>query len=363
MIRFLHGGDFHLDSPFAQLPADQAIAARQEQRDLLERFSALAKEEGVDLVFLTGDLFDGARIYPETLRALRNMLEELPCQVFISPGNHDPFSQRSPYQRFAWPEHVHIFSSESVEAVELPNLGCTVYGAAFTTSHRSSKPLQGLTLQGDGLHFGCFHGDVTRGLSRYGPISPDEIRASGLHYLALGHVHQSSDLAKNGETYYAYCGCPQGRGFDETGPKGVYLGTTDGRNLSLQFCPLALRRYKILIADITDKEPEEALSSLLPGAPSPDIVRILLRGARGEDSLPLGRLRALAEPYFYSVTLKDETVPDSNIWARQTEESLLGFFVREIATRVQNVGDEERATLELALRFGLAALEGREAPE
>ena len=51
--------------------------------------------------------------------------------------------------------------------------------------------------------------------SGYGPISPGDIAASRLDYLALGHIHQASGLQREGSTYWAYPGCPEGRGFDE----------------------------------------------------------------------------------------------------------------------------------------------------
>ena len=364
MLRFLHGGDFHLDSPFRSLPPKLAAKARGEQRQLLERFGRLAKEEGIDLVFLTGDIFDGERIYPETMKAFREMLEEIDAPVFIAPGNHDPFTSSSPYQKLSWPSHVHIFSSESVESVELPDLGCTVHGAAFLSSHRQTSPLESFSAKGRGIHLGCFHGEITQGLSRYGPISPSQISDSNLHYLALGHVHAASGLSQIGSTYYAYCGCPQGRGFDETGKMGVFIGTTDGRNLGLQFYPIAQRQYHSISVNVTDKTAEKALQELLPDSPSDDIVRFTFTGERdGHEPLNLPGLHKLALASYFSVTMVDQTSISADLWSQQTEDTLIGLFLREMHKRLEAASPEERATLELSLRFGLAALEGREAPE
>lgn len=364
MLRFLHGGDFHLDSPFHALSPKQAMLAREEQRDLLHRFHLLARQTNPDLIFLTGDLFDGTRIYPETLNAFREMLEDLPSDIFISPGNHDPYTDTSPYARLSWPAHVHIFKDNQIEAIELSHLGCSVYGSAFTSSYRTTPPLENLQCHNDGLQFGCFHGDVTQGMSRYGPISPAQIAASELHYLALGHVHAASGLSHIGDTYYAYPGCPQGRGFDELGEKGVLLGSTDGRYVSLDFIPLCSHQYRILPVDLTGQSPEDALRRALPDIPTKDIVRIILSGAREDESmLPLPLLHKLAAPFFYSVSFLDRTELGRDLWARQKEETLLGLFLREMSRRMETAEPEARPRLELALRFGLAALEGREVPE
>jgi DNA repair exonuclease SbcCD nuclease subunit len=364
MLRFLHGGDFHLDSPFHSLSPKQASKAREEQRDLLYRFHRLARKRSPDLIFLTGDLFDGMRIYPETLNAFREMLEDIPSEIFISPGNHDPYTDTSPYARLSWPTHVHIFRSSQIESVELFHLGCTVFGSAFTAFHRTTPPLDAFSCPGDGLHFGCFHGELTQGMSRYGPISSAQIEASNFHYLALGHIHSSSGLCHAGDTYYAYPGCPQGRGFDETGEKGVLWGTTDGKSVTLDFIPLCSRQYRFFPIDITGQSPEHALRLALPELPTADIVRIILTGKREEDSqLLLPLLHKIASPYFYSVSFLDRTQLSQELWARQKEESLLGLFLREMSRRMEAAESEDLPRLELALRFGLAALEGRESPE
>lgn len=362
MLRFLQAGDFHLDSPFAALHPEQAVKARGEQRTLLGRLQQLATEQRVDLVLLCGDLFDARRVYPETLEAMRQTLAAIEAPIFIAPGNHDPYTTQSPYARFSWPKQVHIFKEAAVEAVPLPQLGLTVYGSAFTAALREDAPLRGLTVQGDGLHIGCFHADLA-GTSRYGPLTERDIADTGLSYLALGHIHARSACARAGKTHYAYAGCLQGRGFDETGEKGAYLGSLDANgSVTLDFCPLALRRYESLTLDLNGRPAEAALTALLPPSPTNDIVRIVLRGERAEESLFLPALLHLAEPYFYSLSLTDESSLPQDLWARAQEESLPGLFLRELRARLAEADEADRPLIEAAARFGLAALEGREAP-
>ena len=122
MPKIIHGADFHLDSAFSSLPAKEAKARRQEGRVLMDQLADLAEREGTELVLLSGDLFDGGRVYPETLGRLRLALARMGCPVFIAPGNHDPYTDRSPYRTAQWPDNVHIFSQEDPERV---------YGMAF----------------------------------------------------------------------------------------------------------------------------------------------------------------------------------------------------------------------------------------
>ena len=133
MLTIIHGADFHLDAPFAALPADKARERRGEQRELLTRLADLVEERRADLVLLSGDLLDGGETYQETVQALARCLGGLPCPVFIAPGNHDYYDARSVYAGTAWPDNVHIFSTVAVESVELPGLHCVVHGAVSYT--------------------------------------------------------------------------------------------------------------------------------------------------------------------------------------------------------------------------------------
>lgn len=367
MLTFVHAADFHLDSPFRSLSPDQAAERRQEQRQLLTRLADLVRKSRADLLFLAGDLFDGQRARPETLQILYHTLEDLETEVFLAPGNHDPWTPGSPYGKLVWPDHVHIFSTHAPERIVLRHLDAVVYGSAFTSLYRMDSPLEDFRVSEEDRRmasFGCFHGDLTGSGSRYGPITEEEIAASGLDYLALGHVHAPSGLRRAGDTWYAWPGCPEGRGFDETGDKGVYLGTLDRGEVSLDFIPLAWRRYLLTKLDITGRDPEEALRELMDRARPQDIMRIALTGERDENNEPdLTALTAVASGYFYSASVEDRTVLARSLWARMEEDTLTGLFLRTMRHRLDGAEAQEKAVLERAIRFGLAALEGREEPK
>ena len=107
--------------------------------------------------------------------------------------------------------------------------------------------------------------------------------------------------------------------------------------------------------------PAAALAAALPGDGAEDIVRIRLVGESGVEGLDLGTLTAVAQPYFASVTLRDHTRLRRELWERLEENSLTGLFLRSMRRRMDEAEDgAEREKLELAARFGLAALEGRE---
>ena len=355
MLKIIHGADFHLDSPFAGLSPERAAQRRGEQRELLDRLAGLAREKQADLVLLAGDLLDSERVFRETAQALRTALADIPCPVFISPGNHDFYSPQSIWATLDWPENVHIFSSDALEQIDLP--GCTLWGRAFTDAHQTACPLDGLTVPDDGkVHIACLHGCVGAA-NDYGPIVPGDIAASGLDYLALGHVHQASGLQKEGRAFWAYPGCPEGRGFDELGEKGVlYLEAEPGR-VDAQFIPLAQRRYEIVSVDITlGVDILSAIRTALPEDRANLICRVILTG-EGE-SPNLAALDRTLAPEFYGLTLIDRTRLPQNLWARREEDALTGLFLRTMWEKCQ--AEPDNPLWQLAARYGLAALEGGE---
>lgn len=359
MLHILHAADLHLDAPFAALAPEQAAARRGEQRTLLTRLADAARSRRADLVLLSGDLLDGGAAYAETASALARALAETDCPVLIAPGNHDFWSPRGPYASLPWPDNVHIFSSPNLTAADFPALNCAVWGAAFTAQYRDDSPLTGFRAPDDGrIHLGILHGDAD-GKSRYAPIPTEDIAASGLTYLALGHVHAASGLQQAGGTRWAYPGCPEGRGFDELGDKGALWLTVDEDRVTAEFLPLALRRYEILEVDVSG-DPEAALRAALPRTAQNDSYRVLLTGESGVAGIDLKPLYALAAPYFYSLDLRDRTRVRRDLWDRAAEDTLTGLFLRSLRDRLKDADEGERSRIEDAARFGLAALENGE---
>ena len=360
-LRILHSADLHLDSPFEGLSAGKAAIRRGEQRELLTALAALARREQADIVLLAGDLLDSDNTYYETGEELIRCLGQIPAPVFIAPGNHDYYSARSPYARLKLPENVHVFTQNAIEAVELPALGARVYGAAFTEK-RSGALLRGFQApKQEGIrNLLCIHGEVGARDSAYNPISPQELADSGMDYVALGHIHKASGLQKAGDTWYAWPGCPEGRGFDETGEKTVSLVELSEEGCRMETFPIASRRYEVMKVDVTGSDPLLAVHTQLPDETVSDIYRIVLTGET-EQSPDMNRLYAALSELFFELQLRDETRLRRSVWERAGEDTLRGLFLMKLKKRYDAAGTEEqRLAIEQAARWGLAALDNRE---
>lgn len=359
-IRVLHAADFHLDSAFDALPEALAPQRRAEQRAVLKALVPLAKNTGVQAVLLPGDLFDSDRVTPETIEVVEQTLKALEVPVFISPGNHDFSRAGCVYDKMYLPENVHVFRRNVIECVEVPELDLRVWGGAFTDSVCKNL-LHGFSAEKspDTVDILCVHGTVAKD-GPYNPMSTEDLAASGMDYAALGHNHTCAGLQKTGDTYYLWPGVPMGRGFDETGSKGVVIADIEPGNVTAKFAPMKGREYRSMTVDITGKDPLAAIEETLPENTRRDIYRIMLTGESPQFPETNTLHRVLASR-FYHLEVQSEVKLRRDIWARTGEATLRGTFLQKLRAQWETAAtEEERQTIEAAVRFGLAALDGGE---
>ena len=342
-MKILHSADLHLDSPFSGLTREQAAELRRAQLALPGRLASLCRAEGCDLVLLAGDLFDGAWT-KESLNTLRFALEEMAVPVFISPGNHDFCGVDSPYLTEEWPENVHIFTRSSLESVALPALDCRIYGAGYR-SMDCDPLLEGFEAEGsERYHIAVLHGDAVRTGSTYCSITSEQVRRSGLQYLALGHIHKTGSF-RSGKTLCAWPGCPMGRGYDETGEKGVLIVELEGE-AKTSFLTLNTPRFYDLQCEAT------ALAQMLPPAGSNDFYRITLTGYAGDQiCVPDG---------YPHLELRDRTVPETDLWGTAGEDTLEGIYFGMLREAMEEADEGQKRKILLAARISRQILDGQE---
>ena len=303
MVKLLHTADLHLDSPFSGLTPEEALRRRRLQRQIPMALAERCRAEGCGLWLVAGDVFDGGRLAPETVEALQAAWEHCAVPVLVAPGNHDPYTSDSPWARVKWPGNVHVFCGPW-EAVELESLGCRIWGAAF--QGREARGLLGAAAAEYGFwEIGVLHGEVAA-TGAYNPMTEGDIAASGLNYLALGHVHRPQLPRRAGKTWYGWPGVTLGRGFDETGSHGVLLVELAGSDCRSQLLPLPGPQYRV-VSVAAGENPLAAAEAALPAGCGEDYVRLIFTGeAEGVDceaaaAALAGRCRSL--------TVVDQTTP------------------------------------------------------
>lgn len=353
-MKILHSADWHLDSPIIGRTNEQATLLKAALLDVPHKVAAAAKAERCDLMLLAGDLFDGPPS-TESVKAVKDALSEAGIPVFIVPGNHDYLSPASPWLTERWSENVHIFTAPHWESAALPELDCRVYGAAFT-GPESEGLLEGFQADcAETYAIGILHGDPTVASSPYCPITSRQIEASGLDYLALGHIHKGGQIL-SGNTLCAWPGCPMGRGFDELDSKGVLIVTLDNQGCQARFLPLDAPRFFDWECEV-GADGADALSRLLPAVGSDDFYRITFIG----ESEPLDTsLLEKRFSQFPNLILRDRTEPPMDIWANVGEDSLEGVYFGLLRQQLETADTETRERILLAAKLSRRILENRE---
>ncbi|MBQ3081281.1 MAG: DNA repair exonuclease [Clostridia bacterium] len=365
-VKIFHMADAHLDAPFSSLSPDEAALARRSLRSALAAAVVSAKRRGVQLFLISGDLFDGEYVTPDTRDFLLQKLGEYEdIRFFICPGNHDPYGENSPYRSMAFSDNVHVFTEKGF--VEVEELGVRVYGAPFTSAVMEESPFDSLPAV-DKSYINIFvcHGDVGASSSPYGPVTLKEIGDSGFDYVALGHIHKPTGVLWERGVCYAYSGCIEGRGFDEAGDRGALVGSVGKDGVSLDFVSLARRKYEVETVDISGMEDRaqvvEAIRAVMRRYGNDTHLRIILTGTA------LALFTVSAEMFEtggsnpVSVEIKDKSVPMPRLTEAEKQSTLRGVFLRRMEARLAELPEdsEEYAVCVKALRIGLAALDGRD---
>ncbi len=358
-IKLLHAADLHLDSAFESLSPEAAEKRRQGQRELLFCIQEIAEKRGASAVLLSGDVFESNNIRSETQRDFNSALGALSCPVLIAPGNHDPYSAHSLWETMRLPENVYVFKNAEIEPVSFLGVRALFWGVGFQNTF--SKPLlRNFTppeKNTEKPNIMIIHGDVSAGAADYNPISREDLIKSGMDYVALGHIHVRSPLQKAGETAFAYPGCTEGRGYDETGEKGVLLVTLSESGVSSEFIPLGGVRYEIINVNIGGKEAVRAVEDAVIGLSQNDCCRLILSGEC--DELPdVNAIRKKFEGRFRELQLRDETTLKRDVWAQRGQNTLSGVYLDKLYIMYNAASkSEEREKIELAARYGLSAIE------
>ena len=364
-IKIVHTGDLHFDTPFKDVGESQSRINKEELKEVFRNIIHFCKEKAVDILLLTGDIFDNFTLNRETLYFIEQSLKEiLEVKVFISPGNHDPYGNKSFYKLINWPSNVYIFKGD-LEKVYLENLDINVWGYGFREKYIRESALKNFSEPSDKINLMVLHGEISSSNkgNEYNPITFDDIRNSGMDYIALGHRHNFSGINKEGQTFYAYSGCPQGRGFDELGDKGIIYGYVSKGTVDLEFVKTSKRNYIEEHIDISDSFGyEEVKKSIIDSINESDrkhnLYKIVLEGEISPDfSIDEELLRERLGLDFYYFKIVDKTRVKYNIEEITKGYSVKSLFVKKIMNLIDSAETEEdKEVLMMALKVGLSSL-------
>ncbi len=360
-VKILHTADIHIGAQDSFLK-QSAEARRYETLITFERIIDLAIERQVDLIAISGDLFDSE--CPETVfsDAVFKKIAESNIKTVYCAGNHDPLNSSSPFITNALPQNLYVLGTKD-QYFTFEDINTRVYGRSFENSSLKGEEEFALEVpQDDYINIMVQHGELKGDLSSdYNSITPKFIKKSGMDYIALGHVHKHTPIGKIDNTHFAYCGCPEGQGFDELDQKGVYLGTISKGKADLEFIPVSKRKHihqKIDITDISDIT-AHTLSILKENYTDfeENLYKIELTGEIDTETvLNIAEITARLSEKLYFVKVKDSTDYKADLQSLLNDPSLKGIFVKNMLLKIEQAKDKE--LYKKALKIGLKAFNG-----
>ncbi|MBQ3258143.1 MAG: DNA repair exonuclease [Oscillospiraceae bacterium] len=354
-MKLIHCSDIHLDSPMeSNLTAPQAKERNSELCRTFARMVEYAKTNGVSAVLLCGDLFDTERVSATTEQFILDTVAAAPHIAFLYlKGNHDDTSPA--FSGYVLPENLLTFGEDWSYH---PFGDVTVAGIELTDSNCHSL-YDSLHLDKDAKNIVMLHGQTAAHPGEELVSLPD-LRGKHIDYLALGHIHSYQTDKLDDRGTWCYCGCLEGRGYDECGQKGFVVLETTAHDINHRFVPFASRTLHDLTADITGltTAPEflSTLRAAAEGIPESDLVKFTLTGSYTPDThkdLPF--LYTMLQDRFYAMKIKDSSRLQLDAASYENDISLKGEFIRMVLAADLPQDHKDRI-----ICAGLEALRGEE---
>jgi DNA repair protein SbcD/Mre11 len=380
--------DVHLGARHTDL-GEQAAAQRERQFAAFTAAIDLAIAEKVDLVLIAGDLFDSntqPRRSVERVAAELKRLVAAKIRTVVIPGTHDVYDRSSLYRVHdlaalagsGQDDDLVTVLTPDRPSVHLAACDVIVHGPVFATKRAPHSPLRDLKVTGgDGAtwHVGMVHGSLAipdRTDRDEVVFTREEIEATGLDYLALGHWH-SAQQGKAGATTWAYAGAPEPVTVTQDGAGKVLLvellETNAKRSVRIAERVVGRTRFEKLDIDASGLIGQPALLAALSAKADPDLVLdVRLTGVRPDElDVSTDEVEERLKGSFLKLRVRDQSMPALTEGSLPSPDTIPGAFIRNVEGRIAELEADgadaaiaEAAELRDVLRLGRLLLAGHE---
>ena len=360
-MKFVHIADMHFDSPFVNLSEKDIMGdlRRLEQRKVFKKIIEYIKENNIKYFFISGDLYEYKYIKQSTIDYINKLFEEIPeTNIYIAPGNHDPYTKNSYYNKYNWSKNVKIFGPK-VEKIETQDVN--IYGYGFDDFYCSDSGVENIEIeQNEKPNILIIHGNIDGSTiedMQYNSMSKKMLEEKGFDYVALGHIHKKDyNTEKNQKIVYP--GSTISLGFDELGEHGMIVGDLEKNKLETQFIKLDDKQFtkrELNVDNIYSKEELiEKINEL--EIEENNYVEIILIGNRNFEINKYDLIKYILNNNI--IKIKDNTKIAYNLEKLENENTLKGLFIKEMNKKLKNAEtEEEKEIIEKSIEIGLASLE------
>ncbi len=371
MLKILHTADIHLGAKFSGL-GNRGASQREQLRTTFKNVIATAVNERVNIVLIAGDLFDANQQPQRNIDLVIeqfNLLGSNNIPVCLIPGTHDSLDFSSIYRKVDFEgkcPNLKIFDGENISYKEYPGLDLTVYGKPNLSNRSSISPLKGLEPSTSSkFHIAMAHG------SFYIPgktaeddhvFRLEEVKASGMHYLALGHWHRVYSCSEKPPAWYS--GPPEW--IPDQKEKGAVLlvSLSDSGGVKVEPKMVGLRDYDEVEIDVSGIQDIAKLKARISEGAHQNLVRkAIIRGLRDAELIanPEELEDELGEEFFHLEFDNQSHVKLEEISESTYERQLIkAKFIKLMNEKIASSEGKEKEIAESALQYGILFLDGKE---
>lgn len=348
-MKIIHCADVHLGSTIrSKFPQDVSEIRRREVRGSFHRLVEYAKNNGVGIILLAGDVFDSDKPFKKDTDFFYDVVAKNPDIDFLYlRGNHDALGERKTYP------NLKTFGTEWTQYT----YGDVVISGVESVAENATSMYSTLALDESKKNIVTLHGE-TSSSSGVDKVNLNKLRNKKIDYLALGHIHGYASAALDERGVWAYSGCLEGRGFDETGEKGFIVLDVDDvvRHTFVPFSTRQIFEYQMDVTGLSSAYEMARKARAEFGFEKEHIYRLQLVGeVDGETDAFAQDVKKYLDGVCLYLDVKDCTKKKANFGAYAGDNSLKGEFARMVES--SDFSDEDKAQI---LAYGMRALLGRE---
>ena len=354
-MKFVHIADMHFDMPFTTLNKNNFGEQRRlEQRKVLKEIKEYIKQNRIEYLFICGDLYEQEYVKRSTIEYINQQFSEIPqTQIYIVPGNHDPYLKNSYYNQYNWNNNVHIFTNE---LQKIDNGNIHIYGYGFRSFYMEESLINQIQIkEKEEINILLTHASIDSTTdatyNQYNPMPKNELKKLGFNYIALGHIHKPYYNEEEKQTII-YPGSTISLGFDELGKHGMVVGEIDNeQNLKIQFIALDKKEFveiKIEVTNISSKEELIEKIDILQLEEN-KFYKIILTGERSFE-INANEIQKHIDKKI--IKIKNITKIKQNLQEIAKQNTLKGIFIKNMLKKIEQQ-PEQAKKIERAIEIGL----------
>ena len=345
-MKFIHMSDIHIGmSPDATM-----FWSEDRANDIKDTFSnviEMCKTEEVDLLLISGDLFNHQPV-TEELDFVNDLFKTIPStQVVVIAGSNDHIKSNSPILNYKFSENVYYFLDNTEVTFKILNRNYVIHGFSYYSIEETSAIINSISPEDDkNIHLLiAYAGD-----SNHAPFDIEKLSNKNFSYIALGSMHNFQELIE-GKAYYS--GSPEPLEANDVGDHGIIMGKINANTKTtqnIQFIKTAKSSYLPLNIKINGSNTEDDIVDIVVREVSKlglnNIFKIKISGFRDPD-LELSKETFSQKIRIYEVI--DNTTPKYDFVKLSSEhpQDMIGAFIRKMTSANKELSDIEKRALYL----------------